>query len=100
MVHVEREQLWEPLGRERHAFIEPRTGDSVVASRRRFDLGLRAALTAGERYEIALLDSDHAEDHVWEEFLLAAQLVCLFPSRVGRRRGRSRHRYSPGAPAH
>ena len=38
--------------------------------------GLRAAIDAGERYEAALLDSVHTEEHVWAEFELAAQVVC------------------------
>ena len=31
---------------------------------------MRAALDAGERYEAALLDSVHTEEHVWAEFQL------------------------------
>ena len=38
--------------------------------------GMAAALQSDERYEAALLDSIHTEEHVWAEFQLAAQLVC------------------------
>jgi cephalosporin hydroxylase len=37
---------------------------------------MREALERGERYEAALLDSEHSADHVWAEFELARQLVC------------------------
>ena len=38
--------------------------------------GMAEAITAGERYEAALLDSVHTAEHVWAEFQLAAKLVC------------------------
>src|SRR5205823_6160045 len=63
-----RQELWEALPERMRAVIEPRAVDSI--------LGLRAALDAGERYDGALLDSVHSEEHVWEEFQLARQLVC------------------------
>jgi hypothetical protein len=50
------------------ACIEPRAAGSLE--------GMAAALAAGERYEAALLDSVHTEEHVWAEFQLAVQLVC------------------------
>jgi hypothetical protein len=48
--------------------IEHRADDSLS--------GLKAALDAGERYEAALLDTLHTEEHVWAEFELASRLVC------------------------
>ena len=36
---------------------------------------MRAALEAGECYDAALLDSVHDDEHVWQEFQLAARLV-------------------------
>lgn len=64
----EREELWAALGPRLRAVIEPRDGDAVA--------GLRAAVDAHERYEVALLDSLHREEHVWAEFELAVRLVC------------------------
>ena len=55
-----------PIGCEN--CIEQRTTGSIE--------GLRAAIDASERYEAALLDSVHTEEHVWAEFELAAQVVC------------------------
>ena len=37
--------------------------------------GMTAALTDGERYHVAFLDSIHTEEQVWAEFELARQLV-------------------------
>jgi predicted O-methyltransferase YrrM len=64
----EREELWAALGPRLRSVIEPRAGDAVA--------GLRAAVDAKERYEVALLDSLHSEEHVWAEFELAVRLVC------------------------
>lgn len=66
--HAERLALWSALPPALAACIEQRTMDSVM--------GMTAALTSGERYEAALLDSIHSEDQVWAEFQLAVQLVC------------------------
>ncbi|HEX3527303.1 MAG TPA: NPCBM/NEW2 domain-containing protein [Thermoanaerobaculia bacterium] len=63
-----REDLWNALPLDIRACIEERTVDSVA--------GMAAALAAGERYEAALLDSIHSEEHVWAEFEIARQLVC------------------------
>jgi predicted O-methyltransferase YrrM len=63
-----RAELWDLLPSEMRAAIEPRTGDAID--------GMTAALTAGERFHAALLDSDHSADHVCREFLLATKLVC------------------------
>ena len=63
-----RAELWATLPGHLQACIEARACDSLA--------GMRAALTAGERYEAALLDSLHEEEHVWAEFQLASQLVC------------------------
>jgi predicted O-methyltransferase YrrM len=63
-----REELWNSLPAEFHRCIEARAVDSIA--------GLAAALQAGETYQAALLDSLHTEEHVWEEFNLARQLVC------------------------
>jgi cephalosporin hydroxylase len=38
---------------------------------------MQAALDAGEQYEAVLLDSLHEDEHVWAEFQLAVQLVCV-----------------------
>ena len=61
------EQLWSALPESMRGALEPRRGDSLA--------GLRAALDAGERYDAALLDSVHTEEHLWAEFELATQLV-------------------------
>ena len=66
--HSGREELWATLPATFRVSIEARQADSLE--------GMRAAIAAGERYEAALLDSIHTEEHVWEEFQLAAQLVC------------------------
>jgi hypothetical protein len=62
-----RHELWDSLpGPMRHA-IEPRRVDSIA--------GLRAAVDAGERYDAALLDSLHTEEHLWAELELATRLL-------------------------
>jgi len=66
--HPERMELWAALPKKMRACIEARTIGSLE--------GMTAALQAGESYDTALLDSIHTEEHVWAEFLLAAQLVC------------------------
>jgi predicted O-methyltransferase YrrM len=66
--YPERADLWDALPAAQAACIEPRRGDALA--------GLAAALDAGERYDAALLDSRHTEEHVWAEFALAARLVC------------------------
>lgn len=66
--YPERTELWAALPDKMRACIEPRTIGSLE--------GMAAALQAGERYDAALLDSIHTEEHVWAEFQLAAQLVC------------------------
>jgi len=65
---AERLELWQALPAPMTAAIEQRAQGSLE--------GMAAALAAGERYEAALLDSIHVEDHVWAEFQLASQLVC------------------------
>jgi predicted O-methyltransferase YrrM len=67
-VYPERDSLWATLPERFRACIESRQCDSLE--------GMRAALAAGERYEAALLDSLHEEEHVWAEFQLASRLVC------------------------
>ena len=64
----DRDDLWGTLPPAMKACIEPRTTGSLE--------GMRAALDAGERYDAALLDTEHTEEHVWAEFDLARQLVC------------------------
>jgi len=66
--HAERSELWKMLPESIHRCIEERTVGSLE--------GMAAALEAGERYEAALLDSIHTEEHVWAEFELASRLVC------------------------
>jgi predicted O-methyltransferase YrrM len=61
-------ELWGALPAETASCIEQRVLGSIE--------GMSAALARQERYEAALLDSMHYEDHVWAEFQLAAQLVC------------------------
>jgi predicted O-methyltransferase YrrM len=63
-----RDELWATLPPPFRACIEARRIDSMA--------GMRAALDASERYEAVLLDSLHTEEHVWEEFQLATNLVC------------------------
>lgn len=67
-LHAERAELWAALPEKLSACIEARATGSLE--------GMAAALEAGERYDAALLDSIHTEEHVWAEFQLAAQLVC------------------------
>lgn len=64
----ERSELWALLPAPMRACIEPRVVNSLD--------GLPAAIAAGERYHAALLDSDHTEEHVWQEFVFATKLVC------------------------
>jgi predicted O-methyltransferase YrrM len=67
-LHQLRAELWAALPEAMRTCIEPRTIDSLE--------GMAAALQAAERYDAALLDSIHTEEHVWAEFQLAARLVC------------------------
>lgn len=60
--------LWASLPASLKGCIKQRVTGSIE--------GMHAAVDAGERYEAALLDSIHTEEHVWAEFELAAQLVC------------------------
>jgi predicted O-methyltransferase YrrM len=64
----DRLSLWDALPARMRDCIEQRAIDSLS--------GMRQALERGERYEAALLDSEHSADHVWAEFELARQLVC------------------------
>ena len=66
--HPGRAELWATLPQAFSSCIESRQCGAIE--------GLTEALAAGESYEAALLDSIHAEEHVWSEFQLAAQLVC------------------------
>lgn len=66
-VYPGRHELWSSLPGSMGAVIEPRRVDSIA--------GLGAALEAGERYDGALLDSLHTEEHLWAEFELATRLV-------------------------
>ena len=67
-VYPERAELWAALPASLRDCIEQRTIGSLE--------GMAAAIQSGERYEAALLDSIHTENHVWAEFELALQLVC------------------------
>ena len=62
-----RAELWAALPERMRDCIEQRPVDSIE--------GLRAALDAGERYDAALLDSVHTEEHLSAELELARQLV-------------------------
>jgi predicted O-methyltransferase YrrM len=66
--HEQCTELWAVLPEKMHACIELRTVGSLA--------GMTASLQAAERYDGALLDSIHTEQHVWAEFQLASQLVC------------------------
>ncbi len=66
--YANRDVLWAFLPKPLRARIEPRLADSLR--------GMEAALTAGETYEAALLNTTHTEEHVWAEFQLATRLVC------------------------
>jgi predicted O-methyltransferase YrrM len=66
--HPERTDLWSLLPIEFQNCIEQRAVGSVE--------GMASAIDAGERYDAALLDSIHTEEHVWDEFQLATRLVC------------------------
>lgn len=63
-----RAELWELLPAMMSVCIDQRTSGSLE--------GMGSALAAGERYDGALLDSDHSAEHVWAEFELATRLVC------------------------
>ncbi|MFP5261566.1 MAG: NPCBM/NEW2 domain-containing protein [Blastocatellia bacterium] len=65
--HPGREELWAALPEAFRACIHPRKVGSIE--------GMQLALESGERYDAALLDSIHTEEHVWAEFQLAAQIV-------------------------
>lgn len=65
---TEREVLWDALPPSTRACLDARRGDSLAL--------MDQALAAGERYDAALLDSLHEENHVYAEFQRAAQLVC------------------------
>ena len=65
---AERHALWAALPAAVRDCIEERNVGSLE--------GMAAALQACERYEGALLDSLHTEEHVWAEFQLAVRLVC------------------------
>jgi predicted O-methyltransferase YrrM len=65
--YPEREPLWTSLPAAMRACIEQRPVDSLA--------GMREALERGERYDAALLDSVHTEDHVGAELELALELV-------------------------
>lgn len=62
-----RDELWAALPEQMRTCIEQRRVDSID--------GLRAALTSGERYDAALLDSVHTEEHLSAELELASKLV-------------------------
>ena len=66
--HPERDELWATLPETTAQCIEPRAMGSLE--------GMKEAIARGERFDAALLDSIHTEEHVWEEFRLAAKLVC------------------------
>lgn len=62
-----REELWAALPDPMRACLEQRPVDSVS--------GLHQALADGERYDAALLDSVHTEEHLSAELDLASKLV-------------------------
>jgi hypothetical protein len=64
----ERGELWNALPSSMRACIEARSAGSLE--------GMAAAHASGERFEAALLDSIHTEEHVFAEFELASKLVC------------------------
>jgi predicted O-methyltransferase YrrM len=64
----EREELWAALPASMRDCIETRPVGSLE--------GMTEAIERNECYEAALLDSIHTEEHVWQEFQLAARLVC------------------------
>jgi predicted O-methyltransferase YrrM len=67
LVFEEREELWGLLPPAMRAAIDARTQDSLE--------GMRGLIAAGERFDAALLDSEHTEAQLWAELELAAQLV-------------------------
>lgn len=62
------EALWDALPASMRTCIDLRIGDSLES--------MDAALARGERFDAALLDSLHEENHVYAEFQRAAKLVC------------------------
>jgi predicted O-methyltransferase YrrM len=67
-VYDGRHELWDALAPHLRAAIDERREDAIA--------GLAAALAAGERFDLALLDSKHTEEQLSAEFDLATQLVC------------------------
>lgn len=63
-----RAELWALLPSAIRACIEERVEDSRA--------GMTALLEAPERFDAALLDSDHTEEQLWSEFELVRQLVA------------------------
>jgi predicted O-methyltransferase YrrM len=66
--HPEREEFWAALPASMRECIESRAVGSLE--------GMAAAIARNESFDAALLDSIHTAEHVWEEFQLAARLVC------------------------
>jgi predicted O-methyltransferase YrrM len=64
----ERAELWDSLPQEVRACLDFRRTGSLE--------GMAACLAGGERFDAALLDALHTEEHVWAEFQLASRLVC------------------------
>jgi predicted O-methyltransferase YrrM len=67
-IRTEAEELWSSLPPAMGACIERRAEDSLA--------GMISARQRGESYDVALLDSLHTEEQVWEEFQIATTLVC------------------------
>lgn len=63
-----RDELWSGLPSRMRNCIETRQVDALT--------GMKSAYESGERYDAALLDTVHTEEHVWSEFQLASRLVC------------------------
>lgn len=63
-----RDDLWAHLPEHLRACIDERRGDSVAEMQR--------LLADGDRFQVALLDTDHTAEQVWSEFELARELVC------------------------
>jgi hypothetical protein len=60
--------LWSMLPASMSKCIVPRQSEAIE--------GLRAALSDGETYHAALLDTVHTREHVLREFDFARRLVC------------------------
>lgn len=66
----------DPLRADLWAQLPPVMRECIDERRAECTGEMRRLLAAGERFQAALLDTNHVADQVWREFELARQLVC------------------------